>query len=115
MCNMSENYSSQGILKKHILAVHDGIKPFKCEICCSQFAFNAGLRIICDAKFTRKADLKIHIDAVHEKKKKHTCVMIVIQDLQERQTCKCLFHQFTRGKGHISVPCAVLILLESKN
>ena len=109
MCNMSENYSSQGILKKHISAVHDGIKPFKCEICCSQFAFNAGLRIhiaavyegkrpneciICDAKFTRKADLKIHIDAVHEKKKKHTCVMIVIQDLQERQTCKCIFHQF---------------------
>ena len=69
MCNMSENYSSQGILKKHISAVHDGIKPFKCEICCSNFAFNAGLRIICDTKFTRKADLKIHIDAVHEKKK----------------------------------------------
>ena len=84
MCNMSENYSSQGILKKHISAVHDGIKPFKCEICCSSFAFNAGLRIhiaavyegkrpneciICDAKFTRKADLKIHIDAVYEKEK----------------------------------------------
>ena len=57
----------------------------KLLICCSNFAFNAGLRIhiaavyegkrpneciICDAKFTRKADLKIHIDAVHEKKKK---------------------------------------------
>ena len=83
MCNMSENYSSQGILKKHISAVHDGIKPFKCEICCSNFAFNAGLRIhiatvyegkrpneciICDAKFTRKADLKFILMQFMKKK-----------------------------------------------
>ena len=41
------------------MAVHDKIKPFKCDSC--------------EVEFTFKSSLTIHISAVHEKKKDFKC------------------------------------------
>ena len=42
-------------LSRHISSVHEGIKPFKCNIC--------------EAKFARKSHLNSHSTSVHERKK----------------------------------------------
>ena len=39
-------------LKKHVEAVHEGIKPFKCSVC--------------DVKFANKQNLKKHIETIYE-------------------------------------------------
>ena len=46
-------------LKKHIRSVHEGLKPFKCDICISLFA--------------SKAKLKSHVASVHYKEKPFKC------------------------------------------
>ena len=53
--------SVERTLKKHILSIHGGYKPFICEIC-------GGL-------FTLKSNLKMHIATVHEnpRKKPYKC------------------------------------------
>ena len=53
------NVQKKGILTKHIAAVHEGKKPFKCEAC--------------DAKFTSKQGMNGHIATVHEGKKPFKC------------------------------------------
>ena len=68
-------------LKKHIKLGHEGIKPFKCNICDNEFTKHSSLKkhietvhegikpfkcIICDHEFTRHSSLKKHIVTVHE-------------------------------------------------
>ena len=43
------------VKKRHVTSVHEGKKPFKCDIC--------------DAKFDEKSKLKKHITSVHEQLK----------------------------------------------
>ena len=51
--------SEAGTLKKHVLSVHDKVKPFKCELC-EYAASEAG-------------NLKRHVLGVHEKMKNFKC------------------------------------------
>ena len=48
-------------MDKHISAVHEGKKPFKCSIC--------------DKSFGRKSHMELHISAVHEEKKPFECLL----------------------------------------
>ena len=48
-------------MDKHISAVHEGKKPFKCTIC--------------DKRFGRKSHMELHISAVHEEKKPFKCLL----------------------------------------
>ena len=48
-------------MDKHISAVHEGKKPFKCTIC--------------DKSFGRKSHMELHISAVHEEKKPFKCLL----------------------------------------
>ena len=43
----------------HVSSVHEGKKPFKCNIC--------------DASYSGRTVLKLHIAAVHERKKPFKC------------------------------------------
>ena len=45
-------FTNKQNLKKHVEAVHEGIKPFKCSVC--------------DVKFANKQNLKKHIETIHE-------------------------------------------------
>ena len=49
-------------LNRHIVVVHEGKKPFKCDVC--------------DAKFSQKPHLNGHNAAVYEGKKPFTLVML---------------------------------------
>ena len=42
-------------MKRHVASVHEGKKPFKCDIC--------------DYKFSQKTSMKSHVETVHEGKK----------------------------------------------
>ena len=46
-------------MKRHVTAVHENKKPFKCEIC--------------DYSFSQKGGLEQHVAAIHEKKKLYKC------------------------------------------
>ena len=74
---------AKGWLKKNIVSVHEGKKPFKCDICdyrCSQ-KVNMNRHVasvheekkpfkceICDATFTQKSSLKTHMTNIHQEK-----------------------------------------------
>ena len=45
-------FANKQNLKKHVEAVHEGIKPFKCSVC--------------DVKFANEQNLKTHIETIHE-------------------------------------------------
>ena len=75
-------------LNKHIASVHDGKKPFKCNICEASFPQKQNLNIhiasvhegkkpfkcnSCDASFVSKHGLTVHIYSVHEFKKPFKC------------------------------------------
>ena len=83
--------SEKGNLNVHIVAVHEGIKPFKCDTCDANFARKdkliAHIAAIhegkkpykcgnCDARFAQKPNLHGHIAAVHEGKKSFKCVFL---------------------------------------
>ena len=72
------------ILSVHVTSVHEGKKPFKCDICSRGFGVKGNLNDhvkevhegkkpfkcdICDTKFARKSHLKNHITSVHEQLK----------------------------------------------
>jgi hypothetical protein len=88
LCLICEKeFSSSSYRKKHERFVHDGQKPFKCDICQKSFIHSSGLKVhqhihtgakpftceLCDKNFNRPAHLKTHVRAVHEKLKPHTC------------------------------------------
>ena len=73
-------------MKIHIDSVHEGKKPFKCNICKAIFAgkrdWNKHVAsvheekrpfkcTICDANFAKKGNFKRHVTSVHEGKKPH--------------------------------------------
>ena len=43
---------SHNVLKKHIMTVHEGIKPFKCDLC--------------NKHYYTPRDVKVHIQIAHE-------------------------------------------------
>ena len=55
----------KGSLKRHIKSVHEGIKPFMCNICGYKSALKSGL--------------KRHITSVHEGKKQFHCTFCNIE------------------------------------
>ena len=80
----------QAFLKKNgdIQSVHEGKKPFKCNICDTGFSYKGHLNVhfesvhngkkpfkcnICDASFSRRDSLKRHNKSVHEEKRPFTC------------------------------------------
>ena len=54
-------FTNKQDLKKHVEAVHEGIKPFKCSVC--------------DVKFANKQHLKKHIETIHEEIKPFKCTI----------------------------------------
>ena len=46
-------------IEKHVLWVHDGVRPFQCKLC--------------DKAFIKKCVLKRHVQSFHEKQKNHIC------------------------------------------
>ena len=46
-------------MKTHVKSVHEGKKPFKCDIC--------------DYNFSQKGDMKRHVESVHERKNPFKC------------------------------------------
>ena len=56
-------FTSRQGLKRHIVATHEGKKPFICDMC--------------EATFARADHLKVHISTVHEGSKAHKCEKVV--------------------------------------
>ena len=71
-------------MDRHIASIHEGKKPFQCNICDATFVGKGGLNrhvasvhekkkpfqcSICDSSFAEKSKLKGHISSVHEKKR----------------------------------------------
>ena len=54
-CPICEMFVRVRTLKKHMVSVHEGLKPFQCSIC--------------DYNYSRKDHLESHIIAVHEELK----------------------------------------------
>ena len=82
------SFRSSKRLSQHIVAEHEGEKPFKCHICDARFfkqktmkrhltSVHAGLKPFkcskCDSSFFQKFYMNRHIDSVHEGKKPYTC------------------------------------------
>ena len=76
------------VLNRHISLVHEGKKPFKCEVCdysCSQRStMNVHVASvherkkpfkcnICDYSCSQKGNMERHVSMVHEKKKPFKC------------------------------------------
>ena len=59
--DICDTFFHKGDLAIHILPVHEGKKPFKCNIC--------------DHKIAKKFDLTKHINEVHEEEKQHLCTI----------------------------------------
>ena len=81
--------AEQGILKKHILCVHEGIKPHKCDLCGKAFSrqsavndhvkiFHEGIKDfqcdLCGKEFNHKSHLNRHKKNVHEKSENQTLI-----------------------------------------
>ena len=76
------NFAHKQLLKKHVASVHEGKKPFKCDLW-SQLA--------------RKYHLKKHLALVHEKKKPFKCDFSE-PTLHSNNYWKSMWHQFMKGK-----------------
>ena len=64
----TSSFADKQNLKKHVEAVHEGIKPFKCSICDLKFAnnYNPLIQEWYLSSFVDKQNLKKHVEAVHE-------------------------------------------------
>ena len=60
-CTICSKTFDRTNMKRHILTVHEGVKPFKCTLCVTTFS--------------TKTHLKRHIAGVHEGKKPHPCAI----------------------------------------
>ena len=82
------------------MAVHDGNKTFKCEICDYSSSYKGSLTKhiasgynakksfkcdICDHSFSTKGNLKKHIGKVHESKKPFTCHLFCNQTYSQKK------------------------------
>ena len=86
MCNHC--FLESDTLKKHVLTIHEGVKPFKCKICEDRFADKSGMNRhvksahegkkfecqLCYKLFSAKYTLNGHILSVHEKKTPYKCM-----------------------------------------
>ena len=52
-------FTEKGKLNKHVDSIHEGKKPFQCDIC--------------QKSFTQKASMTTHILTIHEGEKPHHC------------------------------------------
>ena len=84
----AEDETFQDTTEESIEAVHEGKKPYKCNICDAQFEIETDLKnhlesdhggkkvfkcYSCDSNFTLETDLHDHIGSVHEGKKPFEC------------------------------------------
>ena len=62
----TSSFADKQNLKKHVEAVHEGIKPFKCSICDLKFAnnYNPLIQEWYISSFADKQNLKKHVEAV---------------------------------------------------
>ena len=77
------SYSTRQNLNKHINAIHEKIKPFKCDLCdyaCSQKSsmnshkkhVHEGFKFTCDScdkQFSSRRNLTAHVEGYHNKNK----------------------------------------------
>ena len=107
-------------LDRHISCVHEGEKPFKCDICESNFALKSDLNrhvsnvhekkkpfecTICKSSFTRFYILKNHVETVHEKRKLFKCSECD-QDFTANSSLKVHFKRIHQGlKPHKCSEC----------
>ena len=62
----SAKFTNKTIFTNHVASVHDGEKPFRCEICkTNEKPFKCE---VCKAKFTEKSKITDHVCTVHEGK-----------------------------------------------
>ena len=81
-------FSKKTSMKEQMDSIHEGKKPFKCNICDSSFTRNHSLKThiasvhegnkpfqcsTCGAGFARNSKLKVHITSVHEGKNRCEC------------------------------------------
>ena len=107
-------------LDRHISCVHEGEKPFKCDICESNFALKSDLNrhvsnvhekkkpfecTICKSSFTSFYILKTHVETVHEKRKLFKCSECD-QDFTANSSLKVHFKRIHQGlKPHKCSEC----------
>ena len=68
-------FTNKQNLKKHVEAVHEGIKTFKCSVCDVEFAnnYNPQIQEWYISSFANKQNLKKHVETVHEGIKPFKC------------------------------------------
>ena len=76
--------------------VHEGKKPFKCDIC--------------DYSCSLKSTMKTHVESVHEKKKPFEC-KICDFSCSQKGKLKYMLHQFMREKSHLNVKSVTTAVL----
>ena len=94
-------------MNQHVAVVHEGKKPFQCEICNSCFSKKVGLEKhissvhdgnkpfkcnLCQYATVHKGDLTRHVESVHEGKKPYQCTI-----------CKKDFAGLRHMKEHVAV------------
>ena len=88
-CTLCDKMLTSGKRKEHMQEVHEGLKPFECELCETKFFLESRLKIhmrnvhegekkfecnLCGVKF--KGHLNHHIAAVHKGEKTFKCEII---------------------------------------
>merc|ERR1712241_188156 len=90
-------FGGRSYLKKHIIAVHEGIKPFECDVCKKKFALKINMKShirevhegikrtrksnhyrypcdTCGLVYNKRDKLKLHITTVHENPNPFKCI-----------------------------------------
>ena len=104
----------QSNIKRHLASVHEGKKPFKCDICdyiCSQkmdmnrhiASVHEGKKpfkcVICDYSCSQKGNMSTHVASVHEGTKPFKCdICDYICSLKT-----VMLHQIMKEKSHSNV------------
>ena len=74
ICN--NTFSKKSNFQTHLVSVHEGKKPFQCDIFSGTFQSTSGLQSRIDSvQLWTKNDLKRHTSSVHEGKKAYNCVI----------------------------------------
>ena len=88
-------------MKKHILQVHEKVRPYEC--------------IMCDGKFSGQNQLTVHIETVHEGKKKHQCPICNAKFARRHDVTQHLMkiHESSDDKPHSCTQCDATFKVKS--
>ena len=84
-------------MKSHVASVHEGKKPFKCDIC--------------DYSCSQKGHMKTHVESVHEGKKSFKCD-ICDYSCSQKSGMKTHVESVHEGKNHSNVTFVTTAVLE---